>query len=601
MQFFPFPGSYPMLGLRPLEWGRTEWVMGGGRIVIASPCDAERRLLGHLLAGDELKVVEVSSGKEVIEQAEAGGVSLIILDTLFWQTPALNTLHAIKAREKTRDTPVMLFGQPSARDEVTGAVKAGAATWVTRKGFQIELFIEKVRELMLMGPRPPRETGWPLRIRRSIEQPLSPQFVQQVLDEVQDLAAFDFTISETLTSTCSKDRVVDHIAHIAGRDPMLTIALLHRAGGKGHAELADGTSDVRETVKLIGERDFHRLVESLPSLRFDDACLWDPGHFWLHSVAVSRLSGLFSRMLGMGRPAEALNAGLLHDIGYYVLAQRFPRHFIALFNGAFSQASVTAEWETRTIGLHHGAVGALAIRRFGLAESLQDAAFAHDLEAGVFQSLKPSSRVLTMLVQAADQMAVALFPGDPWLTPLTPISQEFEAALDSAGVRPSELLEKSREIVADLVTELRWLFPQTETRPHHYLEPPIKRAIYFAPGKRHVDVVKLFIQTRCDELLTLRTRREAAGAGDAPMVLNLMYVPDPSARLEVVTSLMATGLFKDRRSVVLLDSVPKESLMGLLPRTCRVLPPRSQPAKWMRWLAGCDARPGQIEPANSVA
>jgi DNA-binding response OmpR family regulator len=575
--------------------------MGGEKIIIASPCDAERKLLGHLLLGDGLDVIEVASGNEVIEQTQKGDVSLIVLDTLAWETPALNTLRAIKTHDRVRETPVMLFGQPSSREDVVAAVKGGAATWVARKGFQIETFIEKVRELAQAGSRARSGSPATIRIPKTTVQPLSPHHVQEVLDRISDLAAFDFTISEAITTSCSKDRLVDHMAHIVGRDPMLAIALLSHAGGLGHGELADGTSELRETVRFIGDRVFTRLAESLPSLKSDKADLWDSGHFWLHSVAVSRLAGLFSEMLGTGRPAETANAGLLHDIGSYLLAQSFPHHFEALFNSANSRDCVTAEWEAETIGMHHGAVGALALKRFGLSESLQDAAFAHELDPRVCQSLKASSRVLTMVVQAADQMAVALFPGDPVLEPLTPITPEFEAAMTSAGVLPSELIGRSHAIVADLVTEMRWLFPQSETRPHHYLEPPIKEALYYAPGRRHLDSVKVFFETRCEELRMLRSKKEAAVASDTPLIVNLLYVTDGSAQIEVMTSLMAMGLLKDRRAVVLLDSPPKDSYLDLLPETCRLQPARSQPARWLHWLAGRSAQVSPGEQTLSVA
>lgn len=575
--------------------------MSGGKVIVANPCDAERKLLGHLLFGDGLGVVEVASGNEVIEQALLGEVSLIILDTLSWHTPALNTLKALKTHDRVCETPVMLFGQPTSREEVVAAVKSGAATWVSRKGFRIELFIEKVRELILSSARVSEERLATIRLPKTSVQPLSPGYVQEVLESVSDLAAFDFTITEAITTTSSRKYLVDHITHIVGRDPMLALSLLTRAGGLGHQELADGSSDLRETVEFLGDRGFYKLAESLPSLKFDNAALWDAGHFWLHSVAVSRLAGLFSQVLGMGRPAEAMNAGLFHDIGYCVLAQLFPQHFGALFNAAMFSDCISAERENDLIGMHHGAVGALALKRFGMCESVQDVALAHELDASVCQSLKASSRVLTMVVQAADQMATAMFPGDPPLVPLVSLTPEFEAALESAGVLPSELISRSHAIVADLVTEMRWLFPQSEVRSHHYLEPPIKDLLYFAPGKRRLDTLKVFFYTRCEELRTLRNKREAGGAANVPLVVNLMYVPDGSAQVEVVTSLMAMGLFKDRRSILLLDGVPKESFSNLLPETCRIVPGRSQPATWVAWLGGRDRAVDQPGQALSVA
>jgi len=575
--------------------------MEGERVIVASPCDAERRLLGHLLLRDGLEVVEVASGNEVIEEAQKGDPSLIILDTLSWHTPALNTLRALKSNERMRETPVMLFGQPASREEVVAAVKTGAATWIGRKGFQIELFIEKVRELVLNGTRISEQKTATIRMPRPGIQLLSPEHLQEVLTGIKDLAVFDFAINEAITSTCAKERLVDHITHIVGRDPMLAIALLTRAAGQGHQELADGSCSLRETVEFLGDRSFHKIAESLSSLTIDEDSDWDAGHFWLHSVAVSRLAGLFSQTLGIGRPAEAMNAGLFHDIGYYVLAQLFPAHFAMLLKAAASSDCVTAETETELIGMHHGAIGAATLKHFGLSEGMQAVAFAHELDAGACQSLRSTSRILTMIVQAADQMATAMFPGDPPLVPLVPLTPDFEAALESAGVLPGELVSKSHALVADLVAEMRWLFPKSETCPHHYLEPPIKDAIYFSPGKRPIDTVKLFFDARCKGLRALKNKKEASGLKDVPLVVNLMYVADDSVQVEVITALMAMGLLNDRRSIVLLDDLPKESFGELLPETCRLVTGRSQPARWLKWLAGRDKAVEQSGQTLSVA
>jgi hypothetical protein len=150
------------------------------------------------------------------------------------------------------------------------------------------------------------------------------------------------------------------------------------------------------------------------------------------------------------------------------------------------------------------------------------------------------------------------------------------------------------------VTEMRWLFPKAERNPHHYIEPPIDRCLYFAAGKRQLDTVKLFLETRCRELRMLRHKREAVGSANVPLVVNLLHVSDASAQVEAVTSLMVMGLLKDRRSVVLVENLPKDSYVDVLPDTCRLVTAHSQAIRWIGGLREPDSPAGSSE-ALSVA
>jgi len=136
------------------------------KVLIANPCDAERKLLGQVLGTGGFTVIEAASIREVLEQAGSHEPALIVLDGLLWQGQALEALRQLKKQPATQAIPVMIFANPRQEEEVYDAIQAGASAWFLRKGFQIDKFLEKVRKTQgrlsvrgaSAGPKPGGET-----------------------------------------------------------------------------------------------------------------------------------------------------------------------------------------------------------------------------------------------------------------------------------------------------------------------------------------------------------------------------------------------------------------------------------------------------------
>src|SRR5690606_29239089 len=129
---------------------------------------------------------------------------------------------------------------------------------------------------------------------------------------------------------------------------------------------------------------------------------------WAHSVATARIAARLSHTLDLATPAAAVTAGLLHDLGYYALANLCPKHYGALFSAGLELDSINPAWEKSLIGVHHGEIGAWVMNHYGLPAALHDAASVHHAAGMVGQTLAPLSRLVAMVVQAADCLAAAL-------------------------------------------------------------------------------------------------------------------------------------------------------------------------------------------------
>ncbi|HOQ84349.1 MAG TPA: HDOD domain-containing protein [Phycisphaerae bacterium] len=557
-------------------------------ILIANPCDAERALLAHALRDSGFAVLQAVCAKETVEVALTKGVDLILLDALDWEMPTMTTLHVLKHHAGTRRIPVVVFGNPRTKEEVTEAVQKGAASWIGRKGFDLARFIEKLRSVAERGeshaaPAADREAS--VAVPATGLDKIQQATLVQELTQAGPLPVFEFSVVDAVTTTCAKDQVIEHVSSIIGRDPALAVDVLSVANTRPDAK-GRAITDPRECVNEVGVKEFYRLIESLPPLRLNLASIWDAGYFWAHSVATSHIAGLLSRLLGLANPAAAVTAGLLHDLGYYVLASHFPKHYGALFSAGIELESVGPAWEKSVIGAHHGEIGGWVMNHYSLPPVLADAASVHHAGGMLGQTVAPLSRLVTLVVQAADCLAATLFPADPPLMSLTNPFEEFESVLDENSVSPATIIDGSRKIIAELVTEMTYLFPQSPARSFFYRSEPLNEVAYFAPAGPSLDVFKLFLEVRSRELTVLDRRTLTSLRAGVPMVVNLSGVRDLAAQIEILTSLMAARVTEGRTGVVLVPAaLPDRAVQALISSSWRLVPLPAHSGRLVRFLA----------------
>lgn len=97
---------------------------------------------------------------------------------------------------------------------------------------------------------------------------------------------------------------------------------------------------------------------------------------WAHAVLVAVSAKQMAGKLRAGDPDEAFTAGLLHDVGRIVLAQRFKEDYWKVVGGAAESEPVEAI-EQATFGVDHSEVGAWLLEAWELPPAIVEAARAH--------------------------------------------------------------------------------------------------------------------------------------------------------------------------------------------------------------------------------
>jgi putative nucleotidyltransferase with HDIG domain len=195
--------------------------------------------------------------------------------------------------------------------------------------------------------------------------------------------------------------------------------------------LAGQVLSVDDAILVLGFRTVRSLVLSAAMVNVFDqsACKgFAAERFWRHSLAVAVCARALARVT-RGNAESAFTAGLLHDIGRYVLALCVPRHYEAVLRHHQAQGCPLLSAERAVLGLDHAQAGAELAAAWGLPATLTSGIRGHHAPAGDAGA---------DLIHLADVLAHALELGGDRVPTVPPIDQGVCARLgvDAAALHP---------------------------------------------------------------------------------------------------------------------------------------------------------------------
>jgi len=187
--------------------------------------------------------------------------------------------------------------------------------------------------------------------------------------------------SRFLGALSKRDVENGQLVAIIQRDPMLAPRVLELAnsGVFGRLRRVDQLS---HAVALIGPSTLRRygirwtfggLFRSLP-----DSRLWSTSKFTTHAEATALLTDIVCDQLPMGTHGDAaFVAGLVHDIGKFVLCSEVPEKVeFVLTARTLGRESVT-EIERAVLGIGHAEISSMAADNWRLGDDVCQAIFYH--------------------------------------------------------------------------------------------------------------------------------------------------------------------------------------------------------------------------------
>jgi HD-like signal output (HDOD) protein len=171
------------------------------------------------------------------------------------------------------------------------------------------------------------------------------------------------------------------IGFIIERDPALTARVL-RVANSALFTRGDPVTTIGAAVARLGMATVRSLCLAVGAVRAFGSSQQRLDHrrYWEHSAAVGmvaeRLTEATTRYPGV-EGAEAYVAGLLHDVGLLIMDQFFPAEFAAIQDEMEAETIPRYRAEIARLGLDHGGVARLVLRRWQLPTQVIAGVAAH--------------------------------------------------------------------------------------------------------------------------------------------------------------------------------------------------------------------------------
>lgn len=143
------------------------------------------------------------------------------------------------------------------------------------------------------------------------------------------------------------------------------------------------------------------------------------GHkdIWRHSIEVANIAAFIARLTPgeMNNPEAAYLAGLLHDIGRFVLFQLSPDALNETLEEGWSDPDELIQVEMKAVGFPHTKVGYLACKKLDIPMLIASVVrYHHNVEVVSHPKAPPELQCLSLSVQVADAVSMMLAKNSDW-------------------------------------------------------------------------------------------------------------------------------------------------------------------------------------------
>jgi putative nucleotidyltransferase with HDIG domain len=199
----------------------------------------------------------------------------------------------------------------------------------------------------------------------------------QGIDTMPAIPAVFLPLLEMLGSSTEEVKV-DEVVRLVSYDNSIAAQCL-RVANSPLFGLAQLPRSIKAAVMSLGLRRVETILltcclgQAFPTGRW----ALDPNVFWKHSLGCALVCRKFSEKLAAADGEKAYMAGLLHDLGFMVNCQVFPREFAAVMELACREEIPLHEAELATMGFTHCETGQALAEKWKLSGDIVEVIAHH--------------------------------------------------------------------------------------------------------------------------------------------------------------------------------------------------------------------------------
>jgi len=200
----------------------------------------------------------------------------------------------------------------------------------------------------------------------------------------------------------------EEIVALVRSDPPLALRLMRLANSALHGSGEIDT--ISEAIQRVGTAGLANVILALSVVEVFVPHTRGQRNLWIHSIQTA----LAARRLAVLRPdvglgmEECFLAGLLHDIGRFVIFEHRPQDMAQLDEAEVSNPHELVAAELQVCGFDHATLGYEVCRRWNLPESVCEMVRVHHMYGAERRGVPPEVATLVRLVQEADCLSFGL-------------------------------------------------------------------------------------------------------------------------------------------------------------------------------------------------
>lgn len=237
---------------------------------------------------------------------------------------------------------------------------------------------------------------------------LQKRTIESLDSRLEKVAMLPSVISRLAALDLDSPTAPAEILALVRSDPPLALRLMrlanYRSQGKG------GIDTIPRAIVAIGTHNLANVILSLSVVEVFVPHTRGQRNLWIHSIQTA----MAARRLAILRPDLGLEieqcflAGLLHDIGRFVIFEHRPEEMALLDEADVHDPRELVAAELRVCGFDHAALGHEVCRRWYLPETVCEMVRVHHMYGEKRHSVPPEVATLVRLVQQADCFSFGL-------------------------------------------------------------------------------------------------------------------------------------------------------------------------------------------------
>jgi len=202
--------------------------------------------------------------------------------------------------------------------------------------------------------------------------------LDKIISTIGDLPATPAIIATLMNLTSDINTDIEKISKAILADQSLTAKVLKLSNSSFYGR-AKEVKTLKEAIVILGFMTLHSLViaTSTQSLYQKTMVGGISEKLWEHAFAAAIASRMVAQAVGYSGVEEAFIAGLLHDIGKLVLAQKMPADYRIIVKQVEASRGCFSDEEKAAFGFNHADVGSQLLAKWSFPEDLSQAVHNH--------------------------------------------------------------------------------------------------------------------------------------------------------------------------------------------------------------------------------